>query len=162
MCNSIADEAVCLGDFNIDFFKSLSSATIYFSDRLESLGWSQIVSTPMRVGINNFSLIDLIVTSNASIIESCEVSHVDFSDHDFVYCMLKVNRVNAESKFYTYRDYKHLNEEQFLNDLKSLPLDVIYYMTNIDSKIKFFNSCLLHVFDFHASIRTAFGTVGNR
>ncbi|KAI4471964.1 endonuclease-reverse transcriptase [Holotrichia oblita] len=140
-----------LGDMNIDFLDGNSQLTLKLKQCLNSLNMTQLIKEPTRVARSSATLLDLIVISDARIINESIVNPSEISDHDLVYCRIKLS-FNNTLKFITYRDYSAFDYDAFLLDLQRIPFHFMFNMS-VDSKIIFFKQQILSLFDHHAPIR---------
>nr|CAI5831878.1 unnamed protein product [Callosobruchus analis] len=112
-----------MGDVNM---LNLNRNSSHLQDIFETYNLCQIVSEPTRK--NN--LLDILAISKAELVIS-SVSHIDMhelSDHQMIYCDLKIKRSKPSPNFVTYR--------------------------NIDKKLEIFSTKVLNLFDVHAPIVT--------
>lgn len=150
----ISDSVYCLGDFNIDCLNLTSPSTDYFLQFLDSVGLKQIIEQPTRLTRTSATLIDLILVSNDSLINDKGVVDCGFSDHDLVYFTFRVGGLPRLPAFRSYRDFKNVDWELFNAELTGIPFHRIFYMSDINSKVEYFNYCLLNHFDRHAPMIT--------
>lgn len=146
-CNVV----LCTGDFNINLLDVSSTAVNNFQSLIDSAGLKQIITSPTRITGDSMSLVDLILINSDLQINKCgTISLADTSDHELVFCELANKISKTKSKIIEYRDFKNLDYEQFLTDLKSIPWKNIYDIENIDDKISFVNDNLMAVLNIHA------------
>ena len=113
----------------------------------------QLVTEPTRVSQHSASLLDLIITSAGSLIARSGVLPCDLSDHDIVYCDLKLNNNISQPKIIYSRFLQNINTNDISLDLRSLPLQNILRLGNVNEKVHFFNTLILQLFDIHAPVR---------
>lgn len=151
----LCDEVVLLGDFNIDMYKRHEPATSSLNSVFQTYGLTQMITDATRISQNSSTLIDLIVISDDP--EVCTAGVADAGqcfDHLLVTLNLHLP-VAAEYPFLkTYRDFRGVNPELLLHDLRSLCLSDIYYINNIDDKLRFFNSNILMLYNIHVPERS--------
>ncbi|KAI4455891.1 hypothetical protein MML48_8g00001084 [Holotrichia oblita] len=150
-CNLTLPLVFCLGDMNIDFLDGNSQLTLKLKQCLNSLNMNQLIKEPTRVARSSATLLYLIVTSDARIIHESIVNPSEISDHDLVYCRIKLS-FNNTPKFITYRDFSAFDYDAFLLDLQRMPFHFMFNMS-VDNKIIFFIQQILSLFDHHAPIR---------
>lgn len=122
------------GDFNIDYKQRATGNEAKLLEIFESkLNLLQLISTPTRVSAKKASIIDLIYTSNNNIITDSGVIHCNFSDHDFVYTILKKQSIKKERTSFQFRDVKNLNLASLNHFLDSYDWTKLYECT--DSEI---------------------------
>lgn len=152
-CLPVSNTIVCGGDLNIDLLQC-SSVTSYFSDFIESVGLKQIVDQPTRIAPNSASLIDVLLISDDIRVYNTAVVDCEFSDHDFIFCIVECDRPVVEPVIRTYRDFKNIDYQSFSYDLITAPLHYLFKIEDIDNKVEFFNNQLLNLFDKHAPFIT--------
>src|SRR5699024_5081884 len=130
----------CAGDVNINMLEIAQNYPNNFNKLLEELDLQQLIAEPTRITSNSSSLIDVIVCSNtlhvtdSGVQYSCDLP----TDHEVVFCSFKEIKRKVVPQFRTYRDYKHLDLDNFDRDLNNLPFDTLFYIKNIDEKIQYF------------------------
>lgn len=154
ICMQHGEKIYCLGDVNIDFLKPDSPASQYFLPMLDSVGFQQIVDKATHISPHSSSLLDIILCSDSSTIVSVEVGGIDISDHEMIYCKINSNKPILQAMYYTFRDFKALNENLFYQDLQQLPLNNMFYLKSIDDKVELLNSNLLDLFNKHIPLKT--------
>lgn len=159
--NSIADilpsvdNLIIMGDLNINMFNLNSNATVQLLELMGTYNLSQLVCEPTRINNISSTLIDLIITNNNNLITNIGCSDLhDLTDHRLVFCNLNVKIEDNSPKLFTYRNFKHFNNELFLNDLLLINWDHIYNLSDIDDKLSFLTNNIINLFNIHAPIRT--------
>lgn len=148
----IADEVVCVGDMNVDFFNVENPLNTCF----ESYNFSQLLQEATRVTNSTSKLLDPIFVTNTDIIVSKGTMPVgNISDHLMTFCELRIEKPRVKPKFVKYRCFRNFNLEIFLTDLQTLQWDNIYYENNIENKIAMMNKFIIDTFDEHAPIKEA-------
>lgn len=137
----------CLGDFNIDQLQLHSTATKAFNNVIDCLGIQQIINEPTRTTASSVSIIDLILTTNPSmIIDKGVVEMHNLTDHDLIYCTVNFV-IKYQDKKFCCRDYKNLDLNKFNAHLHSLPIFHVTAIDNLEEKIDFLNNCLSELYD---------------
>ena len=77
------------------------------------------LSEPTRVIKDSRTLIDHFYTTNPDNIISNGISTISISDHYLIYGIRKFKVSKENAKIIKYRDYKHFNEQMFLQDLQN-------------------------------------------
>lgn len=154
LCTSVSDKIICLGDVNINMLFPSNPPTKYFIEFLKCFNLTQHISEPTRTAQGSVSLIDIILSSDSALVKSSGVEVNHESDHDLVYCIVNVKSVKQTPTIVTYRDFKHLNNEEFEKDLNLLPLQQIYFTDNINHKLRILNNNIVYLFDKHAPFKT--------
>lgn len=146
------DDIYCFGDVNIDFLKVDDPATTYFLNMIKTLNLFQVVMQATHTTKTSASLIDVIFTSDSTII--AKVKELDFSNHDMISFNVNILPIKNESFFYTFRDWRHLNKTNFNNDLMNLNLENIFYINDVDDKVNYLNEKLTLLLDVHCPLKT--------
>ena len=115
--SSGATNIICTGDFNINLYNlnNLHAENLY--SVLDEFNLSQIVDSPTRITSTTATLIDLIMILNADKVLEKGVIDSEISDHQLVYCKVKVYGKHNEPKMVTYRNFKNFNYNNFEQDL---------------------------------------------
>lgn len=150
----ISDSIYCLGDLNIDLLQLDFPSTGYLLSMLEALNMQQVLKDPTRISSTSASMIDLILTSDPESILSSGVGGLNLSDHELIQCTIKYETPKAEPFFYTFRDFKKLDQRKFQEHLEALPLHNIFYIFDVDSKVSYLNNHLIALFDQHMPVKT--------
>lgn len=150
-----SDYIVFAGDLNINLLNIGTQSITHFNNFLEAFNLKQMIDEPTRITSTGQTLIDVLITSDSSIINSCNVTDsYGISDHCIISCNIGVFKINNKPKFITFRNFKHLNEESFYGDLNNINWNSIYSLADVDEMITFFNYNLTELFNFHAPLRT--------
>ena len=148
-CNDI----LCLGDFNIDMLKNVSS----WKCTMEMLGIKQFVEKPTRVTSTTSTIIDHIYSNCPELISDVSVDeNLSLSDHFPVTCRLalEVKLGKKEHSTITYRSFKNFNQSQFLNDLSQAPFHLILNETDPDFSVELWHDIFMSVLNRHAPTRS--------
>ncbi|MCG7879242.1 MAG: endonuclease/exonuclease/phosphatase family protein, partial [Candidatus Thiodiazotropha endolucinida] len=125
-------EYILLGDFN----KNLLDAEIDrdWGNFTTSLGLTQLVTEPTRVTNESQTLIDHIYTNTEENIQRVNVERLCLSDHYAIFCNRKSqsNLGKNTHQTITYRSFKNFEEYLFINDLVSVPWEIIEAFDKID------------------------------
>ena len=111
-------ENITIGDFNIDITcRGVSSNTL--SDFCDLFHLTNIVKCDTCYTKTHTSFIDLILTNKPPSFNKTLVSGTGLSDyHKVITTFFKLHFSRLRPKEITYRNYKNVHEEKFLNDLK--------------------------------------------
>lgn len=146
----VTNYIICLGDSNVDLLK-VNNATIKFTDMLNVYGLQQLINEPTRLTRTTSTLIDHIITSDASNIKYSGVVHVHgITDHCLIHCDVSFAIPKVPPKFLIVRDFKNIDNVMFRTHLENLPWEIIYQINGIDDKLHFLNETILWLFDAHA------------
>ena len=91
------------------------------------------------------SLIDVIMTTDTTLAESCSVITSSISDHNLVEVTLKVIRPKVKAKYVTTRSYSGYAPDSFSEGLSLVPWHMEYFFDEIDSQVETFSSLFLDV-----------------
>ena len=115
------------GDINFDLIGRPDSLVTRYSNTLDMFGLEQIVTKPTRVTRTSRTLIDRIITNYPMRISATDVIPTSIvSDHDVPFACINV-RVNwYQPRFKYIRNMKTFDEQEFISDFDTLPLNVVY------------------------------------
>ena len=103
---------IVLGDFNLEPTDPKMTRFLELNDM------SNVIKTKTCFKIEKGTCIDLILTNSKNSIKNSGTVETGLSDfHRLVYTMLKTKYTKLSPKIIKYREYKNLNEEQFLYQL---------------------------------------------
>lgn len=145
---------ICLGDININQLDLALCGTKKLTEILENFDMVQIITEPTRTTNTSKKLLDIIACSNSLPIKSSGVQKSNIADHCLVYCDLSVKKPKIEPFLYTFRDFRHFDQDLFQTELNNTDLSSIYLATDIDLKLAIFNKIILDLFHVHAPIKT--------
>ena len=116
-----------LGDLNVNLLGPNLSTGKRLEEIMELYQLAQIINDPTRITEYTKSLIDVCITSSPEKIISSGVIHLGISDHSLIYAIRKLNYIpkTGSRNSIEYRNFKKFNAESFLNDLKSLFIQVL-------------------------------------
>jgi hypothetical protein len=132
------------GDFNLR--DSLSLAPLL--DIIDCSECVQLVCEPTRE--NN--MLDLIITNNSSIIQSCSVYDPNISDHCLTEINVSVPKIRHDAKKINVRQYKLINDQEILCDMNDYKWDISFLDPN-DDCLSFMNN-ITEIFNSHAPIKS--------
>ncbi|CAB4006335.1 Hypothetical predicted protein [Paramuricea clavata] len=142
-----------VGDLNCNLLKSGPESDA-LNELCSSLNLFQLIKEPTRVTLQSSSLIDVILTSNTSLVVESGVEKTHISDHFLVYSILKLKLPKKLPDYMVIRSFKNYSSEAFKNDLEQLiwqenPID-----QGVNQRLDNFNQKFLSVLDMHAPIKT--------
>ena len=118
---------------------------------------TNITNSPTRVTNTSTSLIDVILLSAPSLVESSGDLNTSFNDHYTVYAVLTLKHPKTQPIYSTTRSYKYYESTAFLNDF-SLYIDTLYsihHKNDVNEKLVTFNDALITTLDImHAPVKT--------
>ena len=142
-----------VGDLNCNMLKDNQDAKV-LKDLCSSLNLKQLINTPTRVTSQSSTLIDLIITSNTTLVVESGVLENQISDHFLIFTVLKLKKPKLQPKVVTARNYKHYNPEKFLKDLAQIPWCNNLLMDDVSEKVACFNANFLNTLERHAPVKT--------
>ena len=118
---------VLTGDINFDLIGRPDSLVTRYINISDMFGLEQIVTKPTKVTRTSRTLIDHIITNYPMRISATDVIPTSIvSDHDAPFACLNV-RVNRYQARYKYiRNMKTFDGQEFISDLGTLPLNIVY------------------------------------
>lgn len=148
------DRLICLGDFNINALDLNSKATRDLLSVAEVFNLKQVICDPTHLS-HNLSLIDLLFTNMEEVVES-GVINANVADHCVIFCKLSVDTQTKSSpkSYISYRNLFNVDIQKFQADLEAIPWDYIFSLPDVDRKVEFLTSNIVHLFNLHAPMRT--------
>ena len=143
-----------MGDFNRDPFHE--NLKITWLEYMESFGLKQIIESPTRVTDNSRTLIDHIYCNTPNNIISVDVPTLGISDHFPILAARKINSLSAVKKSLftiSYTSFKNFNEQEFCNDVKSIPWDIIKMFDDTNDVVETWSSLFLDIADKHLPLK---------
>ncbi|KAG5878008.1 hypothetical protein JTB14_025463 [Gonioctena quinquepunctata] len=138
------DNIILMGDLNLNLMQ-VTPATDLLTDLLDLFNITQIIKAPtllLKKGDND--LID------------GEAQHVDMhqvTDHQLVFCQLKIKIPQNKIKYIIYRDFSAFNQVDFEMELQMQNWQEIFFTEDIDMKVDILTNNIKSVFDRHAPLR---------
>ena len=149
-------EVILLGDFNFNLLQSNTQSKTWVRT-ISSLHLNQIIDQPTRVTDTSETLIDHVYTNVPGNIIEHTVPHYTISDHYPVCVTRKLNNICESGPVHnsiSYRDTRHLNEEQFLLDMENLPWFMIFKQEDPNVALDLFETLFQSVMNSHAPKKT--------
>lgn len=146
---NITNDIVVLGDFNINILSESPTRTL-LNNLLNDLSLTQLINEPTRITENTATCIDLIIVNNSLPVHCSDTVECSLSDHWAVSCSIDQNLSTNSSFKRIIRDFSNFNSAEFNSDLEGLNWNRIYYLTDINDKVAYYNSCILNIFNKHA------------
>ena len=146
---------VLTGDINFacghDLIGRPDSLVTHYSNSLDMFGLEQIVTKPTRVTRTSRTLIDHIITNYPMRISATDVIPTSIvSDHDAPFACINV-RVNRYQPRYKYiRNMKTFDEQEFISDLDTPPLNIVYSSDDPEEQLEYFNRMFKECLERHA------------
>ena len=145
-------EVILLGDLNCNLMDSCASGRALL-DFCAEFNLTQLVKGPTRVTETSQTLIDIALTTNTNIVDTCEVKPAALSDHSLIRLILKLNSPRPRCTFITTRSYKDYDGRKFVADLANVPFHMITCFNDLDDQVEAFNNLFLNVLDEHAPVK---------
>ena len=112
-----------------------------------------MVKSPTRVTETLKSIIDVVLTTNKSIISSWCVKVCAISDHNLVCISMKLKAPRSRYAYISTRSYKHYDTNKFLSDLECVPFHMVEFFNDFDDRVYAFNCLFLEALKDHAPIK---------
>lgn len=114
-------ETILVGDTNINSLKNTSYSKHRLIKSLNSMNMTKLVSVETRP--TSKTCLDHVHTTHPKFISNITVPNIGLSDHLPVFICRKYVKLNKEAshKFVNYYDFKNLNIESLLADLRNYP-----------------------------------------
>ena len=150
---TLGKKIIVTGDLNCDMLKDCPEASA-LSDLCKSLNLTQLIKTPTRVTKESSTLIDVIMTSDESLVTKYGVEEVHISDHFLVHSTLKLKLPKPTPHYITTRSYKHYNSVEFIYDLLQVPWYENALLDDVNDKLDHFDDNFCCILDRHAPVRS--------
>ena len=146
------NDIIILGDLNCNILDDTTNSRT-LKEICASFNLTQLMKEPTRITETKRSLIDVIMTTDPTLADSCLVVTSSISDHNLVEVTLRISRPKVKAKYVTTRSYSGYAPDSFCEDLSLVPWHIVYFFDDIDSQVETFNSLFLDVLDQHAPIK---------
>ena len=116
----------------------------------------ELINEPTRITDSSSSLLDVCIVSSPENVLNTGVIHVGFSDHSLIYLIRKINtfpKTNTIREI-EIRNYKHLNSENFLNDLRRQYWVLVNSKSDINAMWALWKKLFLEILNKHAPLRS--------
>ena len=147
-------EIYLLGDFNRDLMNENTRKA--WLEYMEPFGLNQKVNYATRKTAHSQTLIDHIYCNVESNISSINVPEIGLSDHFPIFLTRKTNCTLPKFLHQTisYRSFKSFNEQDFINDLQSVPWDIIKIFDDTNDTLDSWSSMFIEIVDKHLPLKT--------
>ena len=144
-----------LGDLNCNMLKDIPESWA-LREFCTCLNLSQLITSPTRVTERSSSLIDVIMTSNSSLIIQNGTLDAHLSDHYLVFSVLNLKIPKAAPVYITARNYKNYDSNSFLKDLTQINWSENTRIDDCNGKVEHvhFNFHFQHVLNRHAPVKS--------
>ena len=148
------------GDFNSDMLpRNQSEGGKYLGKKLKNILGSfdlkNVIKRLTRVTDTTKTILDLIIVSDMSKLQSSGVLGYKIADHKFVYAILKLRKKNTGPVIRTVKNYKTFNKELFRQDISNAPWWVCSTFEEIDDNTWAWDNMYKNVVKDHVSTRKA-------
>lgn len=113
-------DIVLLDDLNCNLLRSCPDGNLLL-DFISTFNLIQLVTKPTRITETTPSLIDVIRTTDKSIVSFSDVLTCSISDHNLLYLILTLKTPRAKPSYITTRSYTSYDADQFCMDLALAP-----------------------------------------
>ena len=117
----------------------------------EDFNLKQLITSPTRVSRHE-SLIDVIISSNPTLIKDSGVTEITISDHFLVYTVLNLRKQKPRKSIMNVRIFKTYVPDNCSSDIAQVPWQAFDFSSDIDDKVASFNNLFLDVLNQHASV----------
>ena len=124
--DSISNETYIFGNFNIkkrDMLnnKSIPSDVESYYEFCTFFSFHQLIKVPTGITCNSATIIDHILASYPERVTQQYIIDVEFSGHQFIFCMRKISRIKRGThKHIKFRSFKHYSADLFKETLTSI------------------------------------------
>ena len=144
-------DIIILGDLNCNLLVS-SPETKIMQEFISTFNLNQMVEKPTRIKEITVCLIDVIMTTNKSIISFSDVLACSVSDHHLVWLVLTLKTPRPKPTYISTRSYSDYNAERFREDLKFVPFHMISMFDDFDDQVDTFNALFIDVVNDRAPV----------
>ena len=147
-------EFILLCDFNKNMLNNDTDRQ--WGNFTTSLGLTQIISEPTRVTNDSKTLINHIYTNDENNIQSVNVEKMCISDHNEIFCNRSAHVLpdkNDDHQTITNRSSKNFDESCFLNELSTVPWEIIENFEIVDDILSVWTLLFTEILDKHAPIK---------
>ena len=150
---TLGKDIFVVGDLNCNLLKGGPESDA-LNKLCSSLNLFQLIKEQTRLTLQSSSLIDVILTSNTSLVAESGVEETHLSDHFLVYSILKLKLPKKSPDYMITRSFKNYSSEAFKNDLEQLIWQYNSIDHDVNQRLDNFNQKFLSVLDMHAPIKT--------
>ena len=160
-------EAYIFGDFNINLYHigkyiickdntRNTNNTRNYHQFCTMFGLKQIIKSPTRINCRNRSLIDHVLASIPLQVSQHGVINVSVSDHQFIYCTRKIDKIKTQGvhKHLTFRSFKNYIVDAYKDALKKVNFPNYKLFNDVNEAYSNFFQKIRIVIDSIASFKT--------
>ena len=147
---------VIAGDFNINLLKD-SPSSKKFLKYISSISLKLCSNVPTNFVIDKApSQIDYFLVKNKQLVKSCsQFSFGSFTSHDLIFGSYYFNLSSSlDSSKKTFRNFKHIIDDDLICKAFELGLDEIYTLPNIDDQVNLLTNFIKVLMDIFAPLKT--------
>ena len=115
----------------------------------ENFNLKQLITSPTRVSRHHESLIDVIISSNPTLIKDSGVKEITISDHFLVCTVLNLRKQKPRKSIMNVRILKTYVPDNFSSDIAQVPWQAFDFSSDIDEKVATFNNLFMDVLNQH-------------
>ena len=143
---------VITGDFNIDYENASENANVMrLNDIANAYGFQQTIKLPTRITEESETCIDLTFTNAPAFTSG--VGIVSIADHLMNYIILGKSNIPHHHRFIYSRNFKKVNEQNLIEDLKKVPWHMIECFEDIEDSWHAWKCLFNNVVNEHAPLR---------
>ena len=144
---------VCIsGDLNCNLLALQDPPAQALVGFCSSFNLSQVISHTTRITESTESLIDVVLVSNANLVQEVKVSPSSINDHELILVVLNLKKSRPKPRYILTRSYKSYNREAFTRDLLQVPWYVIETFEDVDDYLYAFYLLSEEILDRHAPV----------
>ena len=87
------------------------------------------------------------------LVKTSDVIDLTISDHFLVFAVLNLKQPKASPSYVITRSFKNYSSEKIVNDISTIPWDVLDLLPTVDEKLDAFNDLFLTCLDKHAPVK---------
>ena len=144
-------EVILTGDLNCNYQKRADNKAL--KDIIRLNGFDQVIKEPTRVAQGTCTLIDVVLTNDASKVLKTIVADVGLSDHQLTGVIRRMHCARYKPRKIWYRDYSKCDMKAFKFDLIRAPWDKLLNIRDTNSAWRIFKEHLIAIIDNHAPLK---------
>jgi len=141
---------VVTGDLNLNRLNTESREGKILKDVEDIHGFSCLIDKPTRITESSQTLLDIILTNKPELFDEHGVYDPGISDHAMVYGIMKERGTYHANKVISFRSYKNMVTDMFLQDINSAPWQVAEIFDTTDEQYDYWTMLLESIIDDHA------------
>ncbi|KAJ4432802.1 hypothetical protein ANN_21441 [Periplaneta americana] len=122
---------------------------------LHGSNFQNLEAVPTHHTQESETLLDIIATTNPQLaLTNAQLPAPGISAHDIIFLEYSLYCPKYKPHITSYRDLKHIEHDELINDTLSLPWTEVWNLPDIDDKIEKFNDLVIQLYDKHAPLKT--------